>query len=320
MESSTCNYVPQGKTLRHDKRLNMHMRVINAKENRDAATTDIPGAYLNAEIDNYVIMVLEGSLAELLVKTTPNIYRKYSGIGKDNKPVLYVQLKKALYGCLKSAFLFYKQLLEDLQKYGFIVNPYNPCVAIKMVKGKQLTMCWHVDDLKISHKDNKEVTRMLRWLESKYCNLCTTREKVHEYFGMTLDFSKSGKVKVIMSEYLKEIIEDFPEVIQGTVTSSASAHLFNVDEKGKLLDEILARQFHTSTAKLIFVCKRARPDIQTAVAFLTTQVKFHNKNNWKKLRRVILYLNGALDMALTLSSDNLNVPTLCIQTCVDIQE
>ena len=139
-----------------------------------------------------------------------------------------------------------------------------------MVKGKQLTVCWHVDDLKISHEDSKEVTRMLRWLESKYGKLCRTSGNIYEYLGMTLDFSKSGKVKVIMSDYLKEIIKDFPEVIQGTVTSPASNHLFNVYENGKLLDEILARQFHTSTAKLLFVCKRARPDIQSAVAFLTT--------------------------------------------------
>eukprot|EP00957_Ditylum_brightwellii_P121951 9300265-Ditylum_brightwellii.AAC.1 len=80
-----------------------------------------------------------------------------------------------------------------------------------MVKGKQLTVCWHVDDLKISHENSKEVTRILRWLKSKYGKLCTTQEKVNKYLGMTLDFSKRGKVKVIMSEYCKEIIEDFPE-------------------------------------------------------------------------------------------------------------
>eukprot|EP00957_Ditylum_brightwellii_P156038 11876615-Ditylum_brightwellii.AAC.1 len=121
-----------------------------------------------------------------------------------------------------------------------------------MVKDKQLMVCWHMDDLKISHKDSKEVTCMLRWLESKYGRLRTTRGKVHEYLGITLDFSKCGKVKVIMSEYLKEIIKDFLEVIQGTVASPASNHLFNIDENGKQLDEILARQFHTSTAKLLF--------------------------------------------------------------------
>eukprot|EP00957_Ditylum_brightwellii_P156405 11903885-Ditylum_brightwellii.AAC.1 len=105
--------------------------VINVKEGKDVATTNIPGAYLNADMDDYVVMVLEGKLAELLVKTAPNIYRKYLGVGKDNKLVLYVQLQKALYSCLKSALLFYKRLLEDLQEYGFVDNPYDPCVANK---------------------------------------------------------------------------------------------------------------------------------------------------------------------------------------------
>eukprot|EP00957_Ditylum_brightwellii_P054951 4164505-Ditylum_brightwellii.AAC.1 len=149
--------------------------VIDAKEGRDVATTDIPGAYLNAEMDEFVVMVLEGKLAELLVKTAPNLYRKYLGVGKDNKPVLYIQLQKALYGCLKSALLFYKRLLEDLQSYGFEVNPYDPCEANKMIRGKQMFVCWHVDDLKISHVDNKEVTRMLKWLKKKYGKMRTTR-------------------------------------------------------------------------------------------------------------------------------------------------
>eukprot|EP00957_Ditylum_brightwellii_P110042 8393948-Ditylum_brightwellii.AAC.1 len=47
--------------------------IIDAKENRDVTTTDIPGAYLSANMDDFVIMVLEGELAKLLVKTAPNI-------------------------------------------------------------------------------------------------------------------------------------------------------------------------------------------------------------------------------------------------------
>ena len=34
-----------------------------------------------------------------------------------------------------------------------------------------MTICWHVDDLKISHVDNREVTKMLKILEKKYGNV-----------------------------------------------------------------------------------------------------------------------------------------------------
>jgi hypothetical protein len=81
-------------------------------------------------------MCLRSRLAELMVKTAPEIYRKYIYVGPDNKPVLYVKLQNALYGCLRSALLFYLKLLKDLEGNGFKLNPYDPCVANKMVNGK----------------------------------------------------------------------------------------------------------------------------------------------------------------------------------------
>ena len=68
--------------------------------------------------------------------------------------MLYVKLTKALYGLLKSALLFYKKLRRELEEMGFEVNSYDPCVANKIVNGTQMIVCWHVDDLKISHKDS----------------------------------------------------------------------------------------------------------------------------------------------------------------------
>ena len=55
--------------------------------------------------------------------------------------------------------------MKDLEGYGFVVNPYNPCVANKMVNGKQMTVSWHVDDLKSSHKDSKVNDKFLQWVK-----------------------------------------------------------------------------------------------------------------------------------------------------------
>ena len=53
---------------------------------------------------------------------------------------------------MKSALLFYRKLVADLRSIGFVLNPYDPCVANKMIDGHQITVCWHVDDLLIGHK------------------------------------------------------------------------------------------------------------------------------------------------------------------------
>jgi hypothetical protein len=73
-------------------------------------------------------------------------YEKFV-VTRDNEAVLYVHVLKALYGMLVSAMLFYKKLNNDLIEYGFKVNPYDPCVANKIVRGRQMTVSWHVDDL-----------------------------------------------------------------------------------------------------------------------------------------------------------------------------
>eukprot|EP00957_Ditylum_brightwellii_P140483 10703377-Ditylum_brightwellii.AAC.2 len=48
-------------------------------------------------------------------------------------------------------------------------------------------------------------------------------------------------------------------------------------------------------------------DLQMGVAFLTTRVKKSDKDDWKKLRQMILYLNGTADLATTLSAIRLNI-------------
>ena len=51
--------------------------------------------------------------------------------------------------------LFYEKLVTNLQQEGYKINPYNPCVANKMIDGAQYTISWHVDDLKFSPKESK---------------------------------------------------------------------------------------------------------------------------------------------------------------------
>jgi hypothetical protein len=69
---------------------------IDAKENREVVTIAIPGAFLHATNDDYVVMRMNGTLAELMAKTDPKLYRKYLMDEKDKK-VLYLHLQKALW-------------------------------------------------------------------------------------------------------------------------------------------------------------------------------------------------------------------------------
>jgi hypothetical protein len=289
--------------------------VIDAIEGRDVATCDIPSAFMQSDMKGKVIMKLEGIMAEVILKIDPKKYSKH--VAKENgKDVIYVILTKALYGTLQAALLFWQNLSTELLKWGFEINPYDFCVANKTINGKQCTIVWHVDDLKISHIDPIAVTSILDLLDTKYgqeivggkrAPITINRGKTHEYLGMTLDYSEPGSVKVNMIDYVQKVLEEMPKEMDGTATSPAGDYLFKIVEGIELLDEATSEFFHATVAKLLFLCKRGRPDIQTAIAFLCTRVQHPTKHDHNKLARVIKYLRGTCKLVLCLSADNLNI-------------
>jgi hypothetical protein len=181
-----------------------------------------------------------------------------------------------------------------------------------MVNGKQMTVCWHVDDLKVSHVDGMELTKFVLKLAKIYRDQITVkRGSYHDYLGMDLDYSLSGKVCVSMIKYIDKVFADFPEVIKKSSSTPAADHLFSIrdpeetEKLGKWLNEEQAQHFHHAAAQLLFLSVRARRDIQTAVSFLTTRVRKPDKDDWGKLKRVLQYLYGTKHMKLTLSVDDL---------------
>ncbi len=287
--------------------------VIDAKEERKIATLDIPNAFIQTDNEGEkVTMKVRGNLAEMLIKMDPTIYRPYVVIEKD-KLVLYLNIVKALYGMLKSALLFYKKLRKDLESNDFKVNPYDPCVANKMVNNHQFTVVWHVDDLKISHHEEKQVDKFIAWCKKLYEDdvgkVKVNKGVVHDYLGMKLDYTNKGKIIIDMKDYVKDMVESFPyqDKLKREFNTPAAPHLFDVRDDVEKLSEKKAQVFHTTVAKGLFLSKQARPDIQTTIAFLCTQVKNPDTNDWKKLLQLLGYLKSTLDLCTTLEADNNNV-------------
>jgi hypothetical protein len=162
-------------------------------------------------------------------------------------------------------------------------------------------MSEHVDS-----KVNDEFRVWLNKLYGKHGKVTAIRGPVHEYLGMTFDFSNKGKLVVSMADYMKKLVDEFPIPITKTAHSPAGENLF-AEGKGQPLDAERAKIFHTWVAKALFACKRARPDIHVAVTLLCTRVKSPNESNWKKLIRLLQYVNGTRNDVLTLAADDMQV-------------
>ena len=89
---------------------------------------------------------------------------------------------------LRADLLCYKRLRSDLENMVLKINPCDPGVANKMVNGHQMTICWHVDDLKVSHKEDNSVTALAEKLAEIYGPKTTvSRGKVHRYLEMDVE-------------------------------------------------------------------------------------------------------------------------------------
>ena len=156
--------------------------MIDALEERDVAITNVAGTFLKANMPDFVLLQLQGSSLQAKLCANKKRYEKYV-VYENGKPFLYVRLFKAMCGTLKAALLWYKMLSDTLENEGFILNKYNPCLANKIINGKQFTICCHVDDLKLSHEDPNEITKMIDISEKHFGKMNVKRGKPTYIFG-----------------------------------------------------------------------------------------------------------------------------------------
>ena len=287
--------------------------VIEAFERRYVITLDIPGAFLQTLQDDEVHVRLRGQMAILLVEICRSKYARFLTYDRG-KPVIYAKLNKALYGTLRAAILFWEKLSAAITSWGFDINPYDSCVANKMIKGSQCTIVWHVDDLKISHVDPQVLEEIVQTIKKEFGTgselgypLTVNRGKIHDYLGMVLDYSNPGKVIIDMKQYIKNTLDSLPPDMSGTAKTPATPNLFKIPPSSNKLDQSVADFFHTYVAKLLFLCMRGRPDIQTAISFLCTRVSAPTEDDFNKLWRVLQYLRGTIDIVLTLEATDLQI-------------
>ena len=128
-------------------------------------TADISGAFLQAEMEDDVWIKFEGEMVDVLVSINKGLYGPCV-CHYNRKTYLYAKANKAIYGCLKSALLFYQLFSGELKKWGFKQNPYDACTFNKLVNGSQLTIVFHVDDCKISHMSKAVVNQLWKQLST----------------------------------------------------------------------------------------------------------------------------------------------------------
>jgi histone deacetylase 1/2 len=182
------------------------------------------------------------------------------------------------------------------------------------VDGVQITLLLYVDDLLITSKNKQLISDTINYLSTLYGKLTTTEGPRHSYLGMTFDFNVKNIVNINMNGYINDLLLLYS--VEGNVNSPGTESLYVFRAEAAMLDQTERESYHSAVAKLLYLAKRARPDILTVVAYLTTRVQQPNVDDSAKLGRVLKYLNGTKDLGLVLG-DSDNTDTLKLRAYVD---
>ena len=276
---------------------------IAAKECRKVFTVDIGSAFLNSDMSGEnVLMKLDRTLSDIMCKMDNSYFPYVSSDG-----TLVVHLKKALYGCVKSSYLWYMTLSSFLGEIGFKANVYDRCVMNKFVKiGSKLvqcTVCWHVDDLMITCTDADIAQDVISSLRQRFCEISEHSGLIHNYLGAVFDFSTRGSVKISMPHHTKLIVNE--SGVTGYSEIPASSNLFDINDEAELLNTSDKEWFHSYVHRVMYLANRVNFVCLVTCAFLSSRTQAQNVQDKLKLIKLLQYLNKnqSLELILTPGDD-----------------
>jgi hypothetical protein len=266
---------------------------------------DVKGAFIQTEMSGTPVYIkCTRQLRDLILDLYPE-YKK--SIGKDR--VLYCKLLKALYGCVQASKLWYEKVRKFLESLGYVRGEVDPCVFRRVVGEKVYLLTLYVDDILLI-AERLEIERVEKAFEAEFQWITMAVGNSHSYTGMKLTVDK-GYIVLDMRYYLQNLLEPFinPQV----KVVPGNKETFTVKEAVEKLDLKKRTLFHSTVAKLLYLSKRARPDIIAVVGFLCTRVKEPSVEGWEKMNKLLGYFKGTKEFVMRLKPNAL----FCVVAYVD---
>jgi hypothetical protein len=224
---------------------------------------------------------------------------------------------KAMYGCVQASLLWHRLLVKVLKELGFEQCEVDPCV-MRLIYGSVVHIIMiYVDDL-LLFATKVVVDMVLAKLKEKFQWLTVERGVITmSYLGMQLVFGVDN-ITIDMVFYLEKVLEG----VSGLARQSLPGirNVFQVNKDAILLGKDEATYFHTVTAKLLYLAKRARPDILTVISFLCTRVTAPTVEDMFKLNHLLGYLHATRDQVLVVNKARNDQLTMYVDAAYALHE
>ena len=129
--------------------------IIYENEERDVAVINIPNFFIQTRIDNEKdmdIINIRNILVDMLQYISLDVYGPYVTTDRKGIKQLITLCINDIYGTMVASLLYYFKFCKTLKFNKFRLNPYDPCVANRLINGLKQSILFHVYDFKLSQK------------------------------------------------------------------------------------------------------------------------------------------------------------------------
>ncbi len=256
---------------------------------------DVKEAFTRALIgDREVFMTIEPEVTKRLVnkQQAPSHWKDY-----PEKGVLYVQLKKALYGLPESSLLWYNTVNRVLERNGFTRCQEDYCLYKKEDSTGDILICIHIDDFLITSSSKSLTESTKTALEAEFGKL---KEKSGDdllYLGFRI-IKKKNCIVLDQTHYWDKLIEEYKAYsLKEYQTPCDPSILTDIKDSPPGTPEEVS-MYRSLVAKIMYGAK-LRPDILYSISVLATKSSNPLKCHWESLLRLLGYIKRTAKFNMT---------------------
>ena len=269
---------------------------IAAFEGRKLRVGDIPSAYLQADHvpanGRTVYIVADRYVTGLIVKHLP----EYRGFTRPNGTMI-LKVKKAMYGLVESAWLWYEEFKKQLISIGYNVSLNDRGLFYKKIMRNGACVASnlasvHVDDIISAASPNKEGEALDRefwsFLESKWPGIKMQYGPHYKHLSWNVHQDhKTGEIRKSQRDYLLELVKS------SGVTKERSmpcrSNLTESDPSSNKLSPIEANKFRSTLQKIAYA-REGRPDFDFTVCYLQSKQSAPSEQDRDDLLHLLGYV------------------------------
>ena len=270
---------------------------VAAKEKRKLHVGDIPSAYLQAKhvpADGRTTYIrADKETTAIIIKVYPDLANYVTKNG-----TMILQVAKALYGLVESAWLWYQELASTLRDMGYQAAESDRGLFVKTIRrGNEMVasniVSVHVDDLISASSANPEGDHLSAefWdtLEAKWPGI--KHQTGPRFKHLSWDIIQDPATSVIQrsqASYLRDVVKTLK--IDKFENYPMRSNLLTHRPEATVLSTKRHADFRSVLQKVAYA-REGRPDIDFVVAYLQRQQTAPTETDWSDLQHLLRYIN-----------------------------